>query len=74
MPGCCCLPFWAGMFQFSSVKLLPTPMQIQKDKKRPRFLRQYTASTRKHGKLAHSSCISVSRERGKTRGNSRGNF
>ena len=40
IPGCCCLPFWAGMFQFSSVKLLPTPMQIQKDKKAPRFFRQ----------------------------------
>jgi hypothetical protein len=26
--------------QFSSVKLLPTPMQIQKDKKAPRFFRQ----------------------------------
>ena len=44
--------------QFSSVKLLPTPMQIQKDKKGPRFLRRI-ASTRK---WAHSSCISVSRE------------
>ena len=45
--------------QFSSVKLLPTPMQIQKDKKGPRFLRQYSVYTRK---WARSSCISVSRE------------
>ena len=44
--------------QSSSVKLLPTPMQIQKNKKGPRFLRRI-ASTRK---WAHSSCISVSRE------------
>ena len=44
--------------QFSSVKLLPTPMQIQKDKKGPRFPR-HIAPTRK---WARSSCISFSRE------------